>query len=75
MSRTKEDTEHPKWYVQKSAFHLVERSCPLCGKTFFCGGEWAYRVRIGHVDHVLCSYTCYRKMQKKKQQVAIYKKR
>lgn len=58
----------------------IEDTCPVCGKTFFHGEEWGYRVRTTEYGRVLfgrdkkfyiCSYPCYCKYQSR---LEIYKK-
>ena len=45
-----------------SRIHLRNRTCPECGKPFFCTGtkQWIYKHRHRKTDLYFCSYGCMR---------------
>lgn len=42
-----------------------ERVCPVCGKEFIVPPFNVYKLHIKGIMHHYCSYTCFRKIQKK----------
>ena len=53
--------------MEKKKNQLVEKICPMCGKAYIFRDKWAYK-RIEN-DHVVnyCSWTCFRKRERKEQ--------
>ena len=44
-----------------------ERKCPVCGKVFIVAPENIYKLEIDKKKQDLCSYTCYRVIQKRQE--------
>ena len=50
----------------REPFKLLE--CPVCGHAFIERPQWAYKIKTkGSNTHLVCSYTCMRKVQKKQE--------
>lgn len=56
---------------------MGEHRCPVCGKLFYVPdfSEWAYRMSVnGHLK-LFCSWTCYRKQEKERDEKRLQSKR
>ena len=52
--------------MEKKKNQLVEKICPMCGKAYIFRDKWAYKRTEN--DHVVnyCSWTCFRKSERRK---------
>lgn len=50
-----------------SCFSDRERVCPICGEMFILPPQNVYKLTIKGVILHYCSYTCFRKAQKRKE--------
>jgi len=41
-----------------------ERTCPVCGKTFWAGEKWAFKKGYAHEPRIYCSWGCMRSEEK-----------
>lgn len=43
----------------------VETICACCGKAFYPAVKHAYKIKFRGHTYAMCSYTCYREIEKK----------
>lgn len=45
--------------------HMTEKVCAHCGKKFIPAVEHRYKIKFNNHTYIMCSYSCYREIEKK----------
>ena len=50
--------------IRDNFLNMGERTCPVCGKTFWSGEQWRYRKGFAKEPRIYCSWACMRSEEK-----------
>ena len=50
--------------IRDNLLNMGERTCPVCGKTFWAGEQWQYKKGFAKAPRIYCSWKCMRSEEK-----------